>query len=82
MERELAYHVAMVAFRSSANLNELVPLLRAFCDESEYKIFLESITAVSADISYNILKKIYDEHPGIEQDFEDRIEKYGFLISG
>lgn len=82
MDNELARHVAMTAFRSSANLNDLIPLLKQHCRDDEYQIYLEAISAISGDIAYKVLKKIYSQHPDIEGDIDNRIDKYGQLISG
>jgi hypothetical protein len=80
MKAELAKHVAMVSFRSSANLNELVPLLREHCEESEYRQYLDAIAAVSGEIAMRILKPIYAEYPEIEAEIDRRISEYGTLI--
>lgn len=82
MDNELARHIAMTAFRSSANLNDLISLLKQHCSEDEYQVYLEAISAISGDIAYKVLKKIYDEHPDIERDIDNRIDKYGLLILG
>jgi len=82
MDNDLARHVAMTAFRSSASLNDLIPLLKHYCSDEEYQIYLEAISAISGDIAWKILKKIYDEHPDIKRDIDYRIDKYGRLISG
>ena len=82
MDNELARHIAVTAFRSSANMNDLIPLLKEHCSNDEYQVYLEAISAISGDIAYKFLKKIYDEHPDIEKDIDNRIDKYGILISG
>lgn len=80
MKAELARHVALVAFRSSANLNELVPLLREHCTDSEYRKFLDAIAAVSGEVAMRVLQPIYAEHPEIEAEIDRRISEYGTLI--
>jgi len=72
----------MVAFRSSANLNDLLPLLREHCEEKEYKEFLDAIAQISGDIAHVLLQKIYSQHPEIEVEIDRRIDAYGVLISG
>jgi hypothetical protein len=81
MKPELARHVAHVAFRASANLNELLHLIRDHGTEEEYKKFLVAISQVSGDIAFKILKRIYDEHPEIESEIDERVSTYGVLIS-
>ena len=80
MKAELARHIALVAFRSSANLNELLPLIRDHCDEDEYRAYLEGISSITAEVAQQVLKRVYDEHPDIEKDIDKRIEEYGVLI--
>lgn len=82
LNNELARHVAVTAFRSSATLNELIPLLKHHCDENEYQEYLEAISAISMDVALKLLKKIYEKHPEIEIDIDQKIETYGYLISG
>lgn len=79
MKVEIAKHVALVAFRSAANLTELVDFLREHCTEEEYRQYLDAIAKCSAEIGTSLLQRIYREHPEIEQEIDERIEKYGFL---
>ena len=81
MNPDLSRHVAHVAFRASANLNDLLPIIREHATEEEYQSFLAAISAISGDIAFKLLKRLYDEHPDIEREIDDRIAKYGILIS-
>jgi hypothetical protein len=80
MKSELARHIALVAFRSSANLTELVPLIREHCEEHEYQEFLNGISCVAAEIAQQVLRRLYTQHPDIEKEIDRRIEEYGTLI--
>lgn len=81
MNQELARHVAHVAFRASAKLNDLLPLIREHATEAEYKAFLVAISAISGDIAFKLLRNLYAEHPQIEAEIDERISEYGVLIS-
>jgi len=80
MKIELAKHVALTAFRSSANLNDLLPLLREHCSGDEYQTYLSAIAKISGDIAIHLLGKIDQEHPEIQREIDKRIEEYGVLI--
>jgi predicted aconitase len=80
MKTELARHIALTAFRSSANLNDLIPLIKEHSTEDEYRKYLDAIAAVSGEIAMRILKNIYAEHPEIEGEIDRRIDAYGVLI--
>lgn len=80
MNRDLAQHVARVAFRSSADLNDLIPLLREHCVQEEYEKYVKAIASASAEIGTEILARIFSSYPELEQDFEERIRRYGRLV--
>lgn len=77
MDRELAKIVAITAFRSSADINNLIPLLKEHCSADEYRLFGLAIAASSAEISQQILYKIFSMHPDLESEFDNKIKKYG-----
>ncbi|MCL2021284.1 MAG: hypothetical protein FWG81_04100 [Betaproteobacteria bacterium] len=57
---ELARFVAAKAFRCSAELTDLVPLLKEFVsDGDEYKTYAKAIALVSAQIDLVLLKELY-----------------------
>ncbi len=80
MNRDIAELIAKVAFRSSSDLCELIPLLKSHLSEGEYKAIRDQITKVGASIGYDIIQPIYNEHPDIEAAFDERIEKFGRLF--
>jgi len=77
MEKELAKLVALTAFRSSAELGNLIPLLREHCDEDEYRHLGAAIAAVSAEISGQILRNIFATYPQLEAEIEANVHKFG-----
>ena len=50
MEEDLAKLVALTAFRSSAELNTLIRLLKQHCDAAEYKPLALAIATISTEI--------------------------------
>jgi|HubBroStandDraft_5_1064220.scaffolds.fasta_scaffold1381466_2 hypothetical protein len=80
MERELAKHLVVTAFRSASMLQELLVLLQGHCDASEYEEYAKSIASISAEISLELLNPIFQKHPDIKQEAEQKIAKYGKFI--
>lgn len=80
MDKEVAKHIVYVAFKSESNLNELVPLLKEHCSDTEYKKFLKGIAKVSSCISAEIINLVYKDFPEIKSDLDEKINKYGKLI--
>ena len=77
MDRDLARHVVAVGFHSISLLQSLIPILKAHCSPEELAEFLQGIGAVSAEMTVEILNKIFKEYPDLEKEVEDKIDKYG-----
>lgn len=77
MNPDLAKHVATTAVRTSTQLTSLLPLLKTQCDSAEYARLLRSVASVCGHISREILHPIFAEHPDLEKDLEESINKYG-----
>lgn len=80
MDKELARHVAVVAFKASSSVASLVPLLKEHCEPGEYEAYAKAIASIAFEIHAELLKKIFSEHPEIEKEIEYKINKYGQLI--
>ena len=77
MDRETAKVVAVAAFRSSAEINNLIPMLKSVCTEPEYSEWRDSIAMASLQISTNILMKVFAEHPDLEAEIGAHYERFG-----
>jgi len=77
LDKDLARHLLMVAFRSSGSLTDLLPLLKRHCRSDEYDRFKMAIARSAAEINTEILRRIFDEHPDLEAEMDDQIKKYG-----
>ncbi|MBV8186008.1 MAG: hypothetical protein JOY64_22990 [Alphaproteobacteria bacterium] len=80
MDRKLAKHVAREAFRSGRNLEELLPLLREHCDDGEHDEYRRAIAMAIFAIQNELLKKVFAEHPTLEDEIEGDIRTYGRLL--
>jgi hypothetical protein len=77
MDRALARIVAISALRSSAELNNLVPLLQQHCASDEYVAWRDAIADVSLAVSQRVLTKVFAEHPDIEVELDDHYTRFG-----
>lgn len=76
MEKELAKFLAVTAFRSAADLGNLVPFLQE-CDEAERREFGIALATASAEINRQVLQKIFALHPDLADEFDQKIQKFG-----
>ena len=77
LDRDLARHVVAVGFHSLSLLESLLPILKTHCDQDEYSEYLQSIGAVSAEMSSEIFNKIFQQYPDLEREVESKIKQYG-----
>ncbi|WP_222610889.1 hypothetical protein [Undibacterium sp. FT79W] len=77
MDKELAKIVALTAFRSSAYMNNLIPLLKEHCSEDECRNFGIAIATASAEINLQILQKVFAMYPELSAKFDLQVRKYG-----
>jgi hypothetical protein len=77
MDREVARFLANTAFRSSADLADLVSFMKAHCSVDEQKNYTLAIAKAMASIQLELLDKLYKEFPEIEEEFQRQTEKYG-----
>jgi hypothetical protein len=80
MDRELARHVVTAGFHSASILQDLIPLLKEHCDQSEYNQYLKAIASVSTEVTLEIFDKIFAEYPDLKQEVDAKIAKYGKFI--
>ena len=79
MNREIAEHVASVAFKNAAELTRLIPLLKHHLSPEEYEPYRKSLTRVGAIVADEVLFKIFKEHPEIDAKIKATLEVFGKL---
>ena len=77
MDKELAKIVALTAFRSSADINNLIPMLKEHCSEDECRDFGIAIATASTEINLQILQKVFAMYPELSVEFDQQVRKYG-----
>ena len=80
MNRDLAKQMATAAVRASTQLGSLLPSLKAECDSAEYARTLRSVASVCGHISREILHPIFTEHPDLEKELEESVDKHGRVL--
>ena len=80
MDRDVAKHVVGVGFHSLSILESLIPILKKHCQPDEYSEYLKSIGAVSAEMAAKVFDKVFQEHPDLEKEVDEKIKKFGQFI--
>ena len=77
MDIELARHVVRTAFRSSSELQALLPILKQRCSAEEYKSYALGIAAAIDAIGAGLINKAIAAHPGLAGEIESSLEQHG-----
>lgn len=77
MDIELAREVVRTAFRSGAELQALLPVLKQRCSADEYKSYALGIAAAIDAIGVGLTNKALAAHPRLASEIEASIEKRG-----
>jgi len=80
MDKELARHIVRATFRSSAGLEELLPLVRHHCGEEEARTYALAIASAIADIHRELTTRVFSTFPELEAEVERSIQKYGRIL--
>ena len=75
MDIELAREVVRTAFRSSAELQSLLPVLKQRCSAEEYKSYALGIAAAIDAIGLGLTNRALAAHPGLAHEIETSLEK-------
>jgi hypothetical protein len=80
MDRELAKHVVISAFRSMRELTDLLEMLKEHCEATEYDSYLRGIGDVCAHIGTDLIDKAMAGHPDLKSELEAKMKKYQKFI--
>ena len=80
MEKDVARHVIRVAFRTAAELQELMSLLKRQCSAEEYKGYALGFAAAIDGISVALTNKVLSSHPELTDEIETCLAKFGRFI--
>lgn len=76
MDKDLAKFIAITAFRSAADLGNLIPMLQS-CEEAERREMGVALAAASAEVNRQVLQKIFEKFPDLAEEFDRKIQKFG-----
>jgi hypothetical protein len=77
MDINVARHVIRASFRSGRELEALLGLLKEHCGADEYRTYATAIATAVASIHLEIVNRITSSHPGLEDEIEAVVSKYG-----
>ena len=80
MDRRIAEHIAKIAFRASADLCNVYPLVKEHCSPAQYEKLSRSIASISGAIGLDILNLIFTDFPDIKQQFDEDMKLYGKIL--
>jgi hypothetical protein len=77
VNHDVAKIILHATHRCGAELANLVPFIKAHCDKADYDRISIAIATVLHDLDSTVQQPIYREHPEIEREIEDRVERFG-----
>jgi hypothetical protein len=76
MDNALARHLALATYRSQQGLDDLLELLQNHVDNAEEEGFRAAIAEVDQKFKA-LLDRLRADHPGLEQDIDDKKRRFG-----
>lgn len=80
MDIEMARQVIRTAFRSGAELEDLLKQLKKRCSPDEYQDYARGIAAAVDAIGVGLINKATAAYPQLHAEIEASIAKYGRFI--
>jgi hypothetical protein len=77
MEKDLAWYVITMAFRSTNPLEDLLHLLKEHCAAPEYEEYGKAIARAIHGVQRELIERVVAEHPELEKEMEAKVAKYG-----
>jgi hypothetical protein len=77
MDKDTAWRVIQVGFKCGRDLQELLQLLKARSDASEYKQFATGIATVVDTINVQLIDRALKNHPELKKKIESDLAKAG-----
>jgi hypothetical protein len=77
VDRDLAKIVLRAIHSGERELANLVPFIKEHCDKDDYERISIAIASVLHDLNVKICQPIYEEHPEVAREIEDRVERFG-----
>lgn len=75
MDIRTAREIVDAAFRSGAELQAMLPVIRERCPREEYETYAKAIAACLAEVSLQVMNRLLAEHPVLEDEIEARMRR-------
>jgi hypothetical protein len=80
MQKPVAKHIVRSAYRSAAQLQEILAFAKLHCGAAEYPVVRKSVATAIMVINEEVVDKILKKHPALKREIEDSITKFGVII--
>jgi hypothetical protein len=80
MDRKVAHHIVLSAFRSADELETLLGFLKEHCEVDEYKKFALGVAGAIDAVNTGLIDKVLAQFPEIAREIEADIAKYGKVL--
>jgi hypothetical protein len=77
MDIDVARHVIRVAFRSAAELQALLGILKERCEAEEYKSYAIATAAAIDGINVALTNRVLSSHPELTNEIEANLSRSG-----
>jgi hypothetical protein len=77
MDRDDARKVLAAAFRSAAELQELLPMLKQRCDQQAYEAYAKGIASVVGEIVLQVTNRVFEDHPELRAEVDASVATTG-----
>ena len=77
MDKDVARHIISAAFRSSGELEELLPMLKARCSSDAYKAFALEIAKAMDGVGVALINRVLSIYPELAAEIEANLKSSG-----
>jgi hypothetical protein len=80
MDKEVARQIIRISYRSGAELQSLIPVLKARCDADDYKYFVQQIAMAIDGIHVALVDAAVTRFPELEKEMEENLTRTGRVM--
>jgi hypothetical protein len=80
MDANVARHLIRVAFRSTAELQNALSLLKEQCAADEYKEYAKAIASAVYAVNTELLDRVVASHPQLRSEIDRDMTKFGRFL--
>lgn len=80
MDANVARHLIRVAFRSTAELQSVLALLKEHCAADEYKEYARAIASAIHAVNTEVLDRVLASQPQLREEIDRDMTKFGRFL--